>query len=264
MLVSCLAAGLLAASCGSDDATPATKAAAAPARATTTEPGVEGRLVVSAATSLTKAFTEIGSAFMTEHPDVKVRFNFAGSSDLARQIIEGAPSDVFASADNSNMQKITDEGLAAGDPVRFATNTPEIVVGTGNPKGITGVADLAASDVTLVICAPAVPCGKYAATIFANAGVAPTPKSLEENVGNVVTKVREGTADAGIVYATDVIAAGDAVEGVEIPADVNVIAQYPIAVTRDSSNRSAAQAFVSFVTGEQGQKILAAYGFTRP
>ena len=134
----------------------------------------------------------------------------------------------------------------------------------GNPKGITGVADLANHDLIVVLCAPEVPCGKYAAQIFENAGVTVTPKSFEENVKAVVTKVTLGEADAGIVYATDVTAAGAEAEGVEIPADINVVAEYPIAATTEAPNADGAQAFIDFVLSEQGQKILASYGFLAP
>lgn len=229
-----------------------------------TTPTVSGQVTVFAAASLTAAFTELGEAFMAEYSDATVTFNFAGSSELVTQINEGAPADVFASADLSNMSTLTDAGNNGSEPVQFATNLAAIIVAPGNPLGITSVADLANDDVVVVVCAPEVPCGKYAATIFENAGVTVTAKSLEENVKAVVTKVTLGEADAGIVYATDVIAAGDDAEGVAIPADINVVAQYPIAVTKEAPSPVAAQAFVDFVMSEQGQQILASYGFTAP
>jgi molybdate transport system substrate-binding protein len=227
-------------------------------------PAVSGDVTVFAAASLTAAFTEIGDAFEVANPDANVTFNFAASSELVTQIGEGAPADVFASADVSNMTKLTDAGNNASEPVVFATNLAEIMVGPGNPKGITGVADLANPDLIVVVCAPEVPCGKYAAKVFENAGVTVTPKSLEENVKAVVTKVTLGEADAGIVYKTDVTAAGDKAAGVEIPADINVVAEYPIAVTKEATNAAGAQAFIDFVNSEQGQKILASYGFLVP
>jgi len=224
-----------------------------------------GDVTVFAATSLTDAFTEIGDAFMTANPDAEVTFNFAASSELVTQINEGgAPADVFASADQNNMTKLTDAGNNASDPVVFATNLLEIIVEPGNPMGMTGVEDLGNDDLITVVCAPEVPCGKYAQQIFDNAGVTVTPDSLEENVKAVVTKVTAGEADAGIVYKTDVTAAGDNAEGVEIPDDLNVLAEYPIAVTKDAPNAEAAQAFIDFVLGEHGQKILNSYGFLPP
>ena len=264
--------GVLGASCGSDDSdseatNPSTIASTVPTSSTAvpaTKSAVSGDVTVFAAASLTAAFSEIGDAFRVVNPDATVTFNFAGSSELVTQIGEGAPADVFASADSSNMAKLTDAGNNASEPVVFATNLAEIVVEEGNPKGITSVADLANEDLVVVLCAPEVPCGKYAATIFENSGVTLTPKSLEENVKAVVTKVILGEADAGIVYATDVTAAGADAEGVEIPAEINVVAEYPIAVTKEAPNAEGGRAFIDFVTSEQGQKILASYGFLAP
>lgn len=246
----------LANACGSDDDTAASTAPAASS--------VSGDVVVFAASSLTEAFTEIGTAFQAEYPDATVTFNFAGSGDLVTQITEGAPADVFASADESNMAKLTDAAANATDPVVIARNTFEIITEADNPAGITGLADLTNPDLLVVLCADTVPCGKGAAKILENAAISLTPVSLEEKVKGVVTKVTTGEADAGIVFVTDVKAAGDAAGGVEIPADVNVISKYPIVVTEDAPNAEAGQAFVDFVASEQGQEILASYGFLEP
>ena len=242
-----VAVGLVAASCGSGDGD--------------SDESSGGNVTVFAAASLTAAFTELGDAFTAANPDVEVTFNFAGSSDLVAQISDGAPVDVFASADFANMSKLTDAGLAAGEPATFATNAAEIVVEPGNPLGIAGVADLADSDLIVVLCAPEVPCGAYAERVIANAGITVTPSSYEENVKAVVTKVTLGEADVGIVYRTDVIAAGDDAQGVPIPDDINVVAEYPIALVADAPNAAGAQAFIDFVLSPSGQKILAAYGF---
>jgi molybdate transport system substrate-binding protein len=224
-----------------------------------------GGVTVFAAASLTDAFTEIGDAFVATDPDADVMFNFAASSELAAQINEGgAPADVFASADQINMAKLVDAGNNRSEPVVFAWNRLTIIVEPGNPEDITGVADLADDGLIVVTCDVAVPCGMYAEQIFDRAGVTVSPDSLEENVRAVVTKVMSGEADAGIVYETDVRAAGDQAEGVEIPTDINVLAEYPIVVTADASLPEAAQAFVDFVLGEQGQKILAEHGFVAP
>jgi molybdate transport system substrate-binding protein len=222
-------------------------------------------VTVFAAASLRDAFTEIGDAFMAANPDAEVTFNFAASSELVTQInAGGAPADVFASADQYNMTKLTDAGNNGSDPLVFATNLLEIIVEHGNPRGITGIADLADDDLVTVVCAPEVPCGKYAQAVFDAAGVAVTPDSLEENVSAVVTKVTAGEADAGIVYMTDATAAGDQAEGVEIPADINVLAEYPIASTLEASDAGGAQAFIDFLLGDTGQEILASYGFLPP
>ena len=248
LAASLVVASLVLAACGDDE-----EAASA-----------VGTVTVFAAASLTAAFTEIGDAFTTEYPDAEVVFNFAASSDLVTQIGEGAPADVFASADLTNMTKLTDAGNHATEPVVFANNLLEIIVAPGNPLGITGVADLANQDLIVVTCDVEVPCGTYAAQIFESAAVAVTPKSLEENVKAVVTKVTLGEADAGIVYRTDVMAAGADAAGVEIPVDINVVAEYPIAVTAEAPNADGAQAFVDFVMSEPGQEILGSYGFSRP
>jgi molybdate transport system substrate-binding protein len=193
-----------------------------------------------------------------------VVFNFAASSELVTQINEGAPADVFASADQNNMTKMTDAGSNGSDPAIFATNLLQVIVAPDNPLGIAGVEDLGNDDLITVVCAPEVPCGTYAQQIFDAAGVVVTPDSLEENVRAVVTKVTAGEADAGIVYKTDVTAAGDQASGVEIPADINIVAAYPIATTAEAPNADGARTFIDFVLSEQGQQILDSYGFLPP
>jgi molybdate transport system substrate-binding protein len=223
-----------------------------------------GNVTVFAASSLSGAFDQIGEAFMVANPSTNVTFNFAASSELVAQIAEGAPADVFASADQSNMAKLTDAADNASAPVVFATNVAQIIVGAGNPRKITGLADLASDDLIVVLCAPQVPCGRYAAEVFDRAGITVTAKSLEENVKAVVTKVTLGEADAGVVYATDVKAAGAKADGVDIPPENNVVATYPIAVTKGAPNAQGARAFIDFVNSDQGQTILASYGFGAP
>jgi molybdate transport system substrate-binding protein len=268
--------GLVAAACGSDNSsgsgaatttaatTAATTVVATVAPTTSTAPAVTGDITVFAAASLTDSFKEIGDAYTKLHPGSKVTFSFDASSALVQQITQGAPADVFASADTANMDKLTQAGLNSSLPVVFANNLLGIIVPAGNPKRITGVADLAKPDLKVVLCAEQVPCGKYAKQILDTAKVAVMPVSLEQNVKGVVTKVTTGEADAGIVYTTDIKAAGTGAAGVEIPADVNVIAKYPIASTKASRNTAADQAFISFVTGAAGQAILEKYGFEQP
>lgn len=222
----------------------------------------DGQVTVFAAASLTEAFTDIGDAFMADHPDTTVTFNFAGSSELATQITEGAPADVFASADLTHMARLAGVGAVGDELVVFARNRPEIVVAPGNPLAITGLDDLTDADLVVVTCAPQVPCGEYATALFERAGVAVTPDSHEANVKSVVTKVALGEADAGIAYATDVVADDDRIDGVDIPDDVNVLAEYPISVTAEGSDRVGAQEFVEFVRGDAGRAMLADHGFT--
>jgi molybdate transport system substrate-binding protein len=225
---------------------------------------ISGQLVVFAATSLTEAFDKIGAGFEKAHPDVTIKFNYNGSSSLAASINQGAPADVFASAAPANMKTVTDAGNAVGTPQTFASNTAEIMVEKGNPKKITSVKDLANSAVKVVVCAPAVPCGAVAEEVFKNAGVTVKPVSEETNVGGVVTKVTLGEADAGIVYVTDVKANEGKADGVPIPADQNAITEYPIAQVKGAPNATAAKAFISYVLGADGQKVLHSFGFKPP
>ncbi|MEY2974333.1 MAG: hypothetical protein RIR49_753 [Actinomycetota bacterium] len=221
-------------------------------------------ILVAAAASLTDAFTDIGEAFAAERPDIAVTFSFAASSTLATQILEGAPADVLAAADTVTMGRLVAAGATRDDPAVFARNRLTIAVAVGNPLGITELDDLADPGPVLVMCAPEAPCGRYATTVFAGAGIEPLPDSLEENPRAVLTKVALGEADVGIVYATDVIAAGDSVDEVAIPDAMNVLADYPIALTADGPNPAGAAAFVEFVRGATGQAILERHGFTTP
>jgi molybdate transport system substrate-binding protein len=249
---------LALAACGSDSTTATTTAPRG--RAAT----VTGTVTVLAASSLTAAFTDIGKAFEQANPGTKVVLSFGASSDLVAQIGQGAPADVFASADQANMKKLSDAGKAAGAPSVFATNSLQIIVQHGNPKGIATLADLAKPGVVFVTAAPEVPIGKYAAQVLTAAKVTLTPKSLEQNVKGIVAKVTAGEADAGIVYRTDVLAAGAKADGVEIPSDVNVVATYPIAATVGAPNPSGAAAFDAFVLSPAGQQVLRTYGFAAP
>jgi molybdate transport system substrate-binding protein len=222
-------------------------------------------LHVFAAASLTEAFTALGTTFEAEHPDVKVAFSFAASSALAQQIDDGADADVLATADQATMAEVVDHGRAA-DPVIVARNRLAIIVEKGNPKGITGLADLARAGTVLVLCAPEVPCGRFAAAALTKAGVSVTPASLEENVKAVVAKVTLGEADAGIVYATDVRASGDRTTGVaiDIADDPSLEAVYPMAITTSAHAPAEARAWLALVRSARGQRTLARFGFLAP
>ena len=221
------------------------------------------KVTVFAAASLTDGFTRAGDEFAR---DTRVRFvfNFGSSSTLATQITNGAPADVFASADEANMQKVVDADLANGAPTVFATNRLEIAVAAENPKKILGLADLARPDVVLVLSAPTVPAGKYALDALGKAGVVAKPASLEVDVRAVLNKVSLGEADAGIVYVTDVKSAGGRVSGVEIPDQYQVIARYPVAVVRGSKNAALANRFVEYLVSPAGQGVLGDFGFSKP
>ncbi|MFF0909164.1 molybdate ABC transporter substrate-binding protein [Microbacterium enclense] len=233
-------------------------AAPAPSEDTSAASTVSGTVEVFAAASLQRSFDEIAAAFEEDNPDVQVTAVYDGSSTLATQIGEGAPADVFASADEKNMAKVADR---APDPQVFAGNTLVIVVPAGNPGAVDDLADLA--DVTTVLCAPEVPCGAASATLLSDAGVAVTPASAEQNVTAVLTKVAAGEADAGLVYATDVVGRDD-VEAIVPDGAADVVNRYPIAALADARNPEAAAAFVDFVLSARGQEILSAAGFRAP
>ncbi len=218
-------------------------------------------LRVFAAASLTDAFTKFGTDFSAAHPGVNVTFNFAGSQDLVAQLQQGASADVLATADTATVDKVAD---LVGTPQVFAGNRLEIAVAPGNPKHISGLADLASPDLKVVLAAPEVPAGKYAEQILSAANVDVKPVSLEDSVKGVVTKVALGEADAGIVYVTDVTAAEGKVDGVVIPDSQNVIASYPIAVAKASTHTGEAQSFVDMVLSSQGQQTLQSFGFLPP
>jgi molybdate transport system substrate-binding protein len=222
-------------------------------------------LTVSAAASLTDAFGDIGAAFEEQNPGVRVIFNFGPSDGLARQINEGAPVDVFASASPIWMDAVQDEGPGVSGRTDFAKNRLAIIVPSDDPAEIGTIGDLAQDDVRLVIAAEGVPAGDYARTILANAGIADAALanvvSNAEDVRTVVTAVASGEADAGIVYVTDVTdAVADQVTLIEIPDAINVIATYPIAVVNGMEEADLAQRFVDYVVGP-GQQTLAGYGF---
>nr|WP_199245676.1 molybdate ABC transporter substrate-binding protein [Leifsonia sp. AG29] len=252
------AAALLLTGC----ATSATGGASSPESATPT--GVHGRITVFAAASLTTSFTRIGREFEAAYPGATVTFSFAGSSDLVTQLTEGAPADVFASAVEGNMQKAVKAGVTSGPPVRFATNVLSIAVPPGNPAKIRAFADLARSGVKTVVCAPQVPCGAATAKVEASSGTALSPVSQESSVTDVLGKVESGEADAGIVYATDVKAAGAKVATVPFPEAADVVNEYPIATIAGSAQPATARAFVAFVAGPQGRAVLRAAGFGAP
>jgi molybdate transport system substrate-binding protein len=223
--------------------------------------GLTGTVTVFAAASLTDAFTGLGDQLMDDNPDLDVRFNFAGSSALATQITQGAPVDVFASANEKQMAVVTDAGLADGDPTVFTQNALEIAVPAGNPAGITGLADFTREDLTLAICAPDVPCGAAAEEVFGIAGIDAVPDTLEEDVRAALTKVELGEVDAALVYASDVTSAGDAVEGIDFPEAEEAVNDYPICALADAPNPEAARAFVDLVLSDEGRKALQDAGF---
>ncbi|MET4705509.1 molybdate transport system substrate-binding protein [Frigoribacterium sp. UYMn621] len=235
-------------------------AASAPS-ATPKNDSLSGSITVFAAASLTQTFGELATRFEAAHPGVTVATSFAGSADLVSQITAGAPADVFASADTTNMTKVS--SLVA-TPVNFATNVLEIAVPPGNPAKIATLADLARPGVKTVVCAPAVPCGAATAAVETAGGVNISPVSEENAVTDVLGKVSSGEADAGLVYVTDVKGAGSSVTGITFPESSAAVNTYPIATVKAGTNQAVATAFVAFVTGSVGRSVLAAAGFGAP
>lgn len=215
-------------------------------------------ITVFAAASLTESFTALAEEFSAANPDVTVTLNLASSQTCATQIRQGAPADVFASADTKHMDDVAD---LVEEPRVFAHNELAIVVETGNPKGVGELADLSRDDLMVVFGAPEIPIGAYALEALEAQGVEVEPVSLEETVKAVLTKVELGEADAGIVYVTDVRAAEDGLDGVAIPAGQNIPATYPIAVVKGAAHKEQAQAFVDYVLSPEGQATLATFGF---
>lgn len=246
---------------------------------------VSGDVTVFAAASLTDAFTDIGDELEKQYPDANFRFNFAGSSTLAQQIEDGAPADVFASANNDQMQAVVDAGDADGEPSVFVQNKLQIVVPKTNPGNVTGIDDFADDDLDIALCAEEVPCGAASQEVFDIASITPKPDTLEKDVKAVLTKVELGEADAGLVYVTDVAAGnadvegadlegadvdgadvegGDAhgaVKGIDFPEADQAINDYPIVAVNDAPNPEGAAAFVDYVTSDAGIAILKKYGF---
>ncbi|MFB7799189.1 molybdate ABC transporter substrate-binding protein [Isoptericola sp. NPDC056134] len=220
-------------------------------------------LTVFAAASLKGSFEDLAEQFEAAHDGVDVQLSFAGSSDLVAQIQQGAPADVFASADTANMDKLVGDDLVT-DPRDFATNTLEFAVPPGNPAGVESLQDLASPDVKLVLCAPEVPCGAASAKVADAAGLDLRPVSEEQSVTDVLGKVIAGEADAGLVYVTDVAAAGDDVEGVELPEASEAVNTYPIAPVADAEQAELAQEFVDLVLSDDGRRTLAGFGFAAP
>ncbi|ANY09759.1 molybdate-binding protein [Pseudonocardia sp. HH130630-07] len=246
------------AGCGGGDAGGGAGGDAAPA------PAQGGTLTVFAAASLTGTFSELEKQFEAANPGSDVTFNFAGSSTLAQQINQGAPADVFASADENNMTKVTDAGNQQGEPVVFATNTLQIAVAPQNPKQVASLQDLTKPDLRTVVCAPQVPCGSATEKVEQAAGADITPVSEEQDVKAVLQKVTTGNADAGLVYKTDVTASEGKAEGVDFPQASGAVNDYPITVLKNSQNAELAQKWVQFVTGDQGRQVLVAAGFGTP
>jgi molybdate transport system substrate-binding protein len=220
-------------------------------------------VTVAAAASLTEAFTAIGKDFEAKNPSSKVIFSFGSSATLASQITQGAPVDVFAAASLATMKTVAESG-AADPPSEFVANTLEIAVPKGNPGKIAGLKDFANKSKKIAICASQVPCGAAAIKVFGAAKVMPAPDTLEQDVKATLQKVESNEVDAALVYRTDVMAAGDTVQGIDFPEAQQAINVYPIATLKAAKNHALAQRFVDYVLSPDGQAILNEAGFDKP
>lgn len=257
-----LTAGVLAiglGGCAGSSTTPVATGSASQSAA-----AASGTVTVFAAASLKATFTKIAAEFEAANPGAKVTLNFAGSSDLVTQITQGAPADVFASADTKNMAKLSDANLIDGTASNFATNVLEIAVPPANPASIRSFADLAKPGAKVVVCAPQVACGSATEKVEKATGATLKPVSEESSVTDVLGKVTSGEADAGLVYVTDVKNAGDKVKGVPFSESDQAVNTYPIATVGSGKNKELAKAFIAMVTGSEGRKVLSDAGFGTP
>lgn len=225
---------------------------------------LSGSITVLAAASLQKSFTALGTTFEQDHPGVTVKFSFGGSDTLAAQITQGAPADVFASANQSTMQTVQKAGDTAGTPTVFVKNTLEIAVAPGDPKGIKTLADLTKPGVKVAECAKTVPCGSAAVKALAAAGVSLTPVTYETNVTSALTKVELNEVDAALVYHSDVVGAEGKVQGVVFSTASDAVNSYPITVLKSTANAATAQAFEAFILSSVGEQALVKAGFQAP
>lgn len=221
-------------------------------------------VTVFAAASLTGAFSEIRAEFQRSHPGTRVVLSFGSSATLAAQLRQGAPADVFAAADRRTMDLVTSAGLAPANPPTFARNRLQIAVPAGNPGGVRGLRDFERDSLAIAVCTPSAPCGAAAAAAFRAAGVTARPDTYDKDVKAALAKVVLGEVDAALVYHTDVVAAGDAVVGIELPAEARVANDYPVAILRAAPNRHGAQAFVGYLRSDAGRRTLAVAGFEIP
>lgn len=257
-LLAALALLLTACSGSSDSADKSVEPAESSAAAKVT-----GEIAVLTAASLKESFEQIKTDLAKKYPDLTVNLQYGGSGQLAAQIQQGAPVDVFASADDASMKTLTDAKLIAKS-VNIATNKLEIVVPKGNPGKVTSLKDLTNPDLTIVTCAEAAACGKTQLKIEQKTGLKIATDSQEPDVKSVLQKVAMGEADAGLVYVTDVKSQGEKVEGIEFPEAAEFANNYPMGVVEASANKEAAQAFVDYVSGPDGEKVLQGKGFGKP
>jgi molybdate transport system substrate-binding protein len=249
-------AALVLAACGGQ--------ASQPAGSGPTPTGVSGTVTVLAAASLTESFEALAEQLEAERADLDVVFSFGPSSGLVEQVNAGAPADILATANTSTMDVAVAAGSVDGDPQVFVRNTLALVVPAGNPGGVTGLADLARDDLDIAICEPQVPCGAASEQLLTAAGVVAKPDTLANDVKEAASLAALGEVDAALVYRTDAVAEGDAVETIDVAEADEVVNDYPVALLADAPNPEAAEVVLAAITGEPGRSILAAAGFVLP
>jgi molybdate transport system substrate-binding protein len=237
---------------------------AASSSASGSSQALSGAITVFAAASLQKTFTSLAGTFEKEHPGATVKFSFGGSDTLAAQITQGAPADVFASANQSTMQTVQKAGDTTGTPTVFVRNTLEIAVAPGNPKSIKTLSDLTKPGLKVALCAKTVPCGSAAVKALAAAKVSLTPVTYETEVTSALTKVELGEVDAALVYHSDILGADGKVDGVVFSTASDAVNSYPIDVLKGSANTAVAQAFVAFILSSSSEQVLLKAGFQAP
>ena len=255
-------AGAALAGCSSSSSPSAS--ASSPASASASAQALSGTITVFAASSLDQVFPALAKTFEAAHPGTDVKFSFAGSDTLAAQIDQGAPADVFASANQSTMETVEKAGNTTGTPTVFVKNTLEIAVEPGNPKDIKTLADLTKSGIKVAECAATVPCGSAAVKALAAAKVKLTPVTYETDVTSALTKVELGEVDAALVYHSDILGADGKVEGVVFSTASDAVNSYPIDVLKGSTNASLAQAFVTYILSPSSEQYLLKAGFQAP
>jgi molybdate transport system substrate-binding protein len=262
------AAVILTASCGTTDDSGEGVTADEPTEPTSEtaadETEVTGTVTVLAAASLTDAFEELAEELRAEHPDLEIVFSFGPSSGLVEQALAGAPGDVLATADTRTMDNAVDGEAIEGDPILFARNTLTLAVPTGNPGGVTGLADLARDDLHIALCEPQVPCGAASEQLLDAAGITASPDTLESDVRDTAGKVSLGEVDAALIYRTDAAAFSDTIDSIDIPEADEVVNDYPVAILASVENAASAEVFIQALTGEPGQRILEEAGFIIP
>ena len=259
-----LASGAVACGDEANDLEDVRRAEAAAATTAPTSSDLAGTIKVMAATPLTDAFDELVATFEEVNPNVTVEVDYGSSSSMRDLVLADVPADVFASAGAADMDAVAEDGGLSSTAETFATDRLAIAVPAGNEAGVNGLDDFDDEPLVIGLCVEGTPCGDAGRQALAGAGVRPAPDTDEPDGATLLEKVASGELDAGLAFVTDVQAAGDRVEAVEIPSDQNVVTEPAIGALAGSTNPVVAESFVAFVMAGRGQNILASHGFGPP